>query len=187
MTRHEQPRQSLPKKKDVPYRTARCVSILRTRSSNPGCRSEVTSSSLCSSLILRRGGGDNDDDDDGVAWLGLAFVLIVRRSGPSSFLAMSYFIWISRCRGLASVRAHDGVLSSRRDSTAFVFIRSSVPDTSAGSRRCAWIECKNSSLFDRLFLERFCAMNWEIDRLILTFQNVSRSHETLLWETYRRL
>lgn len=139
---------------NIPYRIARCFSILLRRSSRPGCRSDVRSSWLCPkpTLVCIR-------ESEPLAFcFPFAFegssILTVLLRGPSSFFAMSYFICTSRSRAFASTRAQEGI---------------SATEELASLLGCRFFSAgvyTNSARLDVSFRALFWAKNDDIDLLI---------------------
>ena len=127
-----------------PYRTARCFSIFASRSSKPGYLAGVnniaTSSSVAVDVFSRGCSG---------ALASAAFIVLF--NGPSSFLAISYFICTSRSIVFISERAHD----AHEDV-------STSGEVEAIEARISSMLWRNSARLDALLRARLRAMNWEM-------------------------
>lgn len=128
---------------DEPYRTARCFSIFTSRSSRPGCLAGVNNIAASSSVL------EVEVSSRGCSGALDSAVFIVLFNGPSSFLAISYFICASRSIVFISVRAHDAHEDVSRSGEAIEARISSK----------LW---RNSARLDALLRARLRAMNWEM-------------------------
>ena len=127
-----------------PYRTARCFSIFASRSSRAGCLAgvnDIATSSSVAAEVFSRGG----------SYILASATFIVLFNGPSSFLAISYFICTSRSIVFISVRAHE----AHED----VSTSGEVEAIEARISSRLW---RNSARLDASLRARLRAMNWEM-------------------------
>ncbi|SRR6266550_5540022 len=133
-----------------PYRIARCFSIFTSRSSRPGYLEGVNDIATPSSVSVEVAAADLAFSRDCSGTLA-SDAFIVLFNGPSSFLAISYFICTSRSIVFISVRAHD----THEDV-------STSGDADAIEARISSRLWRNSARFDALLRARLRAMNWEM-------------------------